>query len=85
MVEKQPDKKERKEPTNAQRLSLEYCKSPALMARVLADIFAEIQTEQEMGVHNRAIDEVASVLGEGLPKVLEKMANVILENTVAKD
>lgn len=84
MTEKPPDKKDKKEPTDAQRLALEYGKSPLLMARMLADVFSIIENEQEKGVHNEKVKEICLIVGEGLPKVLEKMANVVLENTVVK-
>jgi hypothetical protein len=77
-----PEKTDKKEPTDAQRLALEYSKSPLLMARMVSDIFSLIETPQEIGVHNEKVREICTIVGEGLPKVLEKIANVILENTV---
>jgi len=81
MAEKALDKKE---PTDAHRLALEYENSPYITVRVLMDIFSIVETEQEMGVHNENVKLIYKILGEGLPKVLEKMANVIRQNTIAK-
>lgn len=83
MAEKTPDKKEKKEPTDAQRLALEYQKSPLLMTRMLADVFSLIEDERDIGVHNDKVNEICLIIGEGLPKVLEKIANVVLQNTVS--
>lgn len=85
MKEKTSDKKEKKEPSNAQRIALEYMKSPVLLTRTLADVFSVVDNEQEMGVHNDRVEEICLIVGEGLPKVLEKIAYVILENTVVNE